>query len=158
MSHVLSVDGRSVFNLITKSWFHLYCITIATISALDIYWLSKYRSGITEQNPLGKYLIALDGGDISLFILFKILGTFAVIGILYILWSYKSRYGIVVAISITIAQCILLFYLVFYDPITYGERHLIKNRNLYQKIIYRIGGMIGPIPEDVEKYHKSSQP
>ena len=147
-----------MFKYITKSWFHLYCSAIAIISALDIYWLSKYRSGIAEQNPLGKYLIALDGGDISLFILFKILGTFAVIGILYILWSYKSRYGIIVAISIAIAQCILLFYLVFYDPITYGERHLIKNKNLYQKIMYRIGGMIGPIPEDVEKYHKSSQP
>lgn len=147
-----------MFNLIIKSCFHLYCIAIAIISSLDIYWLSKYRSGITEQNPLGKYLIELDGGDISLFILFKVLGTFIVIGTLYILWSYKSRYGTVVAISIAIAQCILLFYLVFYDPITYGERHLIKNKNLYHKIMYRIGGMIGPIPEDVEKYYKSSQP
>ena len=94
----------------------------------------------------------------NLFILLKILGTFTVIGILYILWNYKSRYGIVVAVSIAIAQCILLFYLVFYDPITYGEKYLIKNKNLYQKIMYRIGGMIGPIPEDVEKYKKSSQP
>ena len=31
---------------------------------------------IAEQNPIGRYLLELDGGDVSLFILLKMIGTF----------------------------------------------------------------------------------
>ena len=71
--------------MIKRNVFHLYCIIIATVSAIDIYWLSRNRLSIAmdEMNPIGQYLLKLDGGDVSLFILIKILGTDLVIAILY---------------------------------------------------------------------------
>ena len=73
--------------------FHLLCCIVVIVSSIDIYWLSKNRFFyiksylskpcldehhekfpdanyiVTEQNPIGRYLLELDGGDVSLFIL-----------------------------------------------------------------------------------------
>ena len=39
------------------------CFIIGIISAIDLYWIGKTRSVIAEheQNPVGTYLIGLDG-------------------------------------------------------------------------------------------------
>jgi len=90
------------------------CVTIIVcISAIDLYWLSKNRDFMIpmEQNPLGKWLLHADNGDVSLFILCKFLGTFIVIGSLYFLNFHKSKYAKTVATTIAIAQIILLCYL-----------------------------------------------
>ena len=104
------------------------------VSAIDIYWLSKNRFwhinverwyGYTgpaefnnvhvdysaEQNPIGRYILELDEGDVSLFILLKIIGTYLVIAILYTFRHYNIRYTYVIAASVAIAQLILLMYL-----------------------------------------------
>ena len=80
--------------MIKRNVFHLYCIIIAVISAIDIYWLSRNRSSIImdEMNPIGQYLLKLDNGDVSLFILVKILGTDLVIAILYTLKYFNIKY------------------------------------------------------------------
>ena len=64
-----------------------------------------------EQNPIGIYLIQLDNGDVSFFIFLKVLGTFVVIGTLYMLRKYKSVWSYIIASILTILQCILLAYL-----------------------------------------------
>ncbi len=90
------------------------CVTIIVcISGIDIYWLSKNRDFIIpmEKNPLGTWLLHADNGDVSLFILCKFLGTFVVIGSIYLLKFHKSKYVRTVAITIAIAQIILLCYL-----------------------------------------------
>lgn len=90
------------------------CVSIIVcISAIDLYWLSKNRVVIVamEQNPLGKWLLHADNGDVSLFILCKFLGTFVVIGSIYFLKFYKTKYAKTVAITISIIQIILLCYL-----------------------------------------------
>ena len=100
--------------MIKRNVFHLYCIIIAVVSAIDIYWLSRNRSSITmyEMNPIGQYLLKLDNGDVSLFILVKILGTNLVIAILYTLKYFNIKYTYIIAASLTLIQILLLLYLV----------------------------------------------
>ena len=104
------------------------------VSSIDIYWLSKNRFLYTneerwyrytgpaplnnvgvdssaEQNPIGRYILELDKGDVSLFIVLKIIGTYVVISILYAFWHYNIGYIYVIAASVAIAQLILLMYL-----------------------------------------------
>ena len=93
--------------------FHFACFVIVLVSSIDIYWLSRNRDLIHEyeRNPIGQYLLDLDRGDVSLFILCKTLGTYIVIVILYILFHYHKKYAIASTIILVIIQIILLFYL-----------------------------------------------
>ena len=86
---------------------------IAIVSAVDIYWLSRNRITIMQEeaNPIGQYLLELDNGDVSLFILIKILGTDLAIAILYILWYVDIKHIHIIGAAIALAQSILLFYL-----------------------------------------------
>ena len=104
------------------------------VSSIDIYWLSKNRFLYTneerwyrytgpaefnnghvdysaEQNPIGRYILELDEGDVSLFILLKIIGTYCVISILYTFRHYNIGRAYLVAALVAIAQLILLMYL-----------------------------------------------
>ena len=106
--------------------FHLLCCIIVIVSSIDIYWLSKnrflyttqtvllnnvYIDSSAEQNPIGRYILELDEGDVSLFILLKMIGAYFVIAILYTFWHYNIRYTYVIAASVAIAQLMLLMYL-----------------------------------------------
>ena len=108
--------------------FHLLCCIIVVVSSIDIYWLSKNRHFhidsyierwyhtsddyvTSEQNPIGRYILELDEGDVSLFILLKIIGTYCVISILYTFRHYNIRYTYIIATSVAISQLILLIYL-----------------------------------------------
>ena len=114
--------------------FHLLCCIIVIVSSIDIYWLSKNRLWYSnvetwyrytgpaefnnvhvdyraEQNPVGRYILELDEGDVSLFILLKIIGTYCVISILYTFRHYNIGHVYLVAALVAIAQLILLMYL-----------------------------------------------
>ena len=92
---------------------HLCGIIIVIVAAIDTYWLSKNRSFIidVEQNPIGQYLISLDDGDVSVFILCKIIGTYTVICMLYTILYHSPKHAIGIAIMLALAQLILLYYL-----------------------------------------------
>ena len=64
-----------------------------------------------EQNPIGRYLIAKDGGAVALFMGVKMAGTIFALGVLVFLYHYKKFYAWVSIISLTIAQFLLLYYL-----------------------------------------------
>jgi len=72
-----------------------------------------------EANPIGRYLLGIDNGDVSLFILIKILGTDLAIAILYILWYFDMKHIHMIGATIALAQAILLFYLI--TPYEYLE-------------------------------------
>ena len=99
--------------LINKVITHTCCVIIITVAAIDTYWLSKNRDIIheVEQNPIGKYLIGLDNGDVSLFILCKFIGTYMSIAVVYWLWPKYPRKSNAIAISLATIQIFLLFYL-----------------------------------------------
>ena len=89
------------------------CFVIGTISAIDLYWIGKTRSVIAEheQNPVGTYLIGLDGGDVSLFMAAKFAGTMLALYIILTLKRLKFRHTILIASLIAFAQIALLIYL-----------------------------------------------
>ena len=89
------------------------CFVIGTISAIDLYWIGKTRSVIAEheQNPVGTYLIGLDGGDVALFMAAKFAGTMLALYIILTLKRLKFRHTILIASLIAFAQIALLIYL-----------------------------------------------
>ena len=60
---------------------------IAFVSCFDIYcsFLTEEVLAESEENPIGRWLIALDGGSIHLFMKVKTAGTFLVLTLLYLL-------------------------------------------------------------------------
>ena len=71
----------------------------------------------TEKNPIGQYLISLDGGDVSLFIFFKFLGTYVVIASLYMLLANHPKKATVIGMILALTQLGVLFYLYQVPPI-----------------------------------------
>ena len=93
--------------------FEILCFIIALVSAIDLYWIGKTREAILEmeENPVGRFLIRLDKGDISLFMAVKFFGTMAALYILFKLKRYNFRYTLLITMVIAIAQVFLLVYL-----------------------------------------------
>ena len=89
------------------------CFIIGIISAIDLYWIGKTRAVIAEyeQNPVGTYLIAVDGGDVSLFMAANFAGTIAALYIILTLKRLKFRHTVLIASVIALAQILLLIYL-----------------------------------------------
>ncbi|MGI9519681.1 MAG: hypothetical protein ACR2NP_21690 [Pirellulaceae bacterium] len=88
-------------------------LTIITcVSMIDVYWSFKTQAVLaeTEQNPIGKWLIDRDGGDISLFMTLKMAGTMFVILAIPALYSIRRQWGLVAAATLTVFQCLLLVY------------------------------------------------
>lgn len=98
--------------------FDSLCWVIITISAIDMYWLSKNKDGIveSEKNPIGRYLIALDDGDVSLFIFCKFIGTFAVIYFLQKYFIKRINVALLIVTAIAVFQLLLLSYLYSTPP------------------------------------------
>lgn len=99
--------------LTQRKIIHICSIIIVLVAAIDTYWLSKNRSIMihVEQNPIGQYLIQLDDGDVSIFILCKMIGTYTVICMLYTILHYSPKHAIGIATMLALAQLILLYYL-----------------------------------------------
>ena len=104
-----------MFKYTYKKLLHACCAIVVAVSAIDTYWLSKARAYIqeVEQNPLGQYLISLDGGDVSLFILCKFLGTYVAVAAIYCMNINRPNSELFVAASLAIAQLFLLAYLYY---------------------------------------------
>ena len=96
---------------------HICGMIIVMVAAIDTYWLSKNRSIIihVEQNPIGQYLINLNDGDVSVFILCKMIGTYTVICMLYTILYYSPRHAIGIATMLALAQLFLLYYLYYWE-------------------------------------------
>ena len=88
---------------------------ITVVSMIDVYWSFKTQSILaeTEQNPLGRWLIARDGGDISLFMTLKMAGTMAVILAIPAMYFVRRKWGIVATSALSLFQCGLLVYFYF---------------------------------------------
>ena len=93
--------------------FTLCCVWITAISAHDAVLVILHREVISqfEQNPLGRWLITLQGGDVWLFVMVKFAGAAAVCTVLVRLYRYRSDIALVVAVALSCFQLLLLFYL-----------------------------------------------
>lgn len=79
---------------IQRSLFLLVWLFVGFVECYDIYWSIKLQDTLynDELNPVGRFLLSLDGGDVALFMAIKVAVIMLILGILpVILWSYKTK-------------------------------------------------------------------
>jgi len=98
---------------IRDAFFELLCLVIVAVSTVDFYYLGKTRSVIREleENPIGRYLIEMDKGDISIFMAAKFFGTILSLYLLFKMKTFGFKHVLLVASCVAVAQIILLIYL-----------------------------------------------
>lgn len=96
-------------------WYHGVVGFIAAVSIYDAALVVLVADVIafTEQNPLGRYLIRINGDDPTLFVLLKLLGTALTVVVLLELFQRFRRLAVPVAAGVASAQMWLLLYLSF---------------------------------------------
>jgi hypothetical protein len=96
-----------------KYFYGIMWLAIGIISSVDVYWsiINQEILIVEEENPIGRYLIEREDGDISLFMSVKVAGTIAALGILVVLYHWNKRYAWPIIIVLTVAQFCLLHYL-----------------------------------------------
>ena len=67
---------------------------MAFVECYDVYWSIKLQETLyqNEINPIGAFLISLDGGDVALFMAMKVMTIVVILGTLpLILWSSRPK-------------------------------------------------------------------
>ena len=84
------------------------------VSVFDGYFVLRFREGLhaRELNPLGRVLIALNGGQVWLLLAAKFAGTVAAATLALLIYGRWPRLGITVASALAGLQlCLFLFLL-----------------------------------------------
>lgn len=99
--------------------FAMCWVFIGAVSCFDAYLIVKFKDTLPmmELNPLGSLLLELDGGEPSLFVAAKFLGTMLVLGILFALRQKNRRMAGITAGSIAVFQFGLLMFLTVSLPL-----------------------------------------
>ena len=95
--------------------FGFLCILIAAISVHDalLVVVNHDEIGDMEQNPMGCWLLALNGGEVGLFVLVKLATTALACVLLIDLYERWQRGGLMVVAGVAGVQTVLLGYLTF---------------------------------------------
>ncbi len=98
--------------------FVFLCIFVFVVSMMDHYYTIKldHYILIEERNPVGLYLINLDGGTVALFMTLKMISLWIIGLILYLLYKRKRSYAWAGIISLSIVQLLLVYYF-FLSPV-----------------------------------------
>lgn len=112
MRDSLKRDSSYLTCLFNKMWF-----IIGFVSAFDVFCAIKYQKTLMslEENPVGKYLIKVSDGDVSLFMGLKVAGVVLVLGFLQNAFHLGDRkrqeHVLFITLGVTIFQIWLLYYL-----------------------------------------------
>jgi len=81
-------------------------VFIGVASAVDLYISIKTREYLyeMEMNPIGRFLIAADDGDVALFMGVKCAGTVIALGILILLYQFKRKWAWYSVWSLSVMQ------------------------------------------------------
>lgn len=111
VGHVLHLINGCMGDLV----FAVCCLLVVAISVHDAMLVVLPRNVIHEfeQNPFGLWLIELQGGDVSLFVWIKFMGTSVVCTALIMLYQTRRRLAILVSSGLAMCQITLLWYLSF---------------------------------------------
>ena len=95
--------------------FALLWLFVIFVSVLDGYLAIRFRHELhkTELNPLGRWLIRLNGGQVWLLLTAKFVGTVAAATFVLVLFGRWPRAGMVVASVMAAFQLWLLWFLLF---------------------------------------------
>jgi hypothetical protein len=89
-------------------------LLIGLVGALDTYLTVRFRDVMfaVEENPLGRLLIRLGGGDVSLFVGLKVAGTILALGVLGWIGAHtRKSFAFAVITPVALAQITLVWYL-----------------------------------------------
>ena len=83
------------------------------VSVFDGYLVIRYRHELhrTELNPVGRFLIQLNGGQVWLMLAAKFLGTIAAATLVLLIFGRWPRIGMTIACAIAGLQLALLLFL-----------------------------------------------
>lgn len=97
----------------TKFIFAAQWLFIGLVSCIDIYLAIKLRDSLyeIELNPVGRFLMRADKGDVALFMGVKCAGTCLVLGFLILAWCQNRKLARRVIVGVTLFQLALLVYL-----------------------------------------------
>jgi hypothetical protein len=95
--------------------FAACCLFVAAVSVHDAMLVVLNRADIAEleRNPVGRWLIELQGGEVWLFVLVKLAGTAVVCAVVVTLYEFRARLALVASGGVAAFQMILLWYLTF---------------------------------------------
>ena len=93
--------------------FTLCCSWIAVVSVHDALLVVAHHELINqfERNPIGRWLLQLDGGEVWLLVVVKLAGTAAVCTVLVRLYQYRADIALTVAVVLSCLQLLLLLHL-----------------------------------------------
>jgi len=145
----LSDEGMEMMSS-QSTWFRearttLCCLIIGGVSLFDT-WLIVLHAEIlqvTEENPIGRLLLKLGNGDVSLFVVCKLLGTAVVLMSLFWLSANYRLIAQPVIRCITAFQCWLLWYLCFSDA-----SMLYANHTKFYLAIVTVGICLNPFVKE----------
>ena len=113
----VKTGARDLFQLarrhLSELIFASCCVVVVAISVHDAMLVVLHRSVIHqfEQNPCGRWLMELQGGDVSLFVWTKFAGTAVVCTVLIMLYQARGRLALGVGGGLAVCQMTLLWYL-----------------------------------------------
>ena len=95
--------------------FSALWLLILIVAVVDGYFLlvNWQVIGQAELNPIGRLLLALDGGKVRCFFVAKCCGTLAASSLLLVLYWTRMRIGLAVAACLALFQLGLLWVLLF---------------------------------------------
>jgi hypothetical protein len=96
-------------------WFYLCWLFIGFVSSVDIYLTIKYSENLPdhELNPVARYILNIDGWDVSRFVAIKVFMTILVLGIVRWILYLNQKYALVIINAIALGQLILLSFLIY---------------------------------------------
>jgi hypothetical protein len=103
-----SMPGSRQLILFVALW-----LFVIFVSVLDGYLAIRFRYELhdTELNPIGRWLIHLNGKQVWLLVAAKFAGTVAVAAALLVFYSRWPRFGFTIAALVAAFQLWLLWYL-----------------------------------------------
>ena len=104
-----------------KTIIFILTLVSVVISIIDIYWSIKNQDTLLkdELNPLGKFLIKSDDGDVALFMTVKAAGTMVVGFTIPIIYWLNNKWGLTIGLGVTSFQIVLFAYLYFGEHFPY---------------------------------------
>ena len=98
-----------------RSIFWLLLVIVAAVAAYDVYLSIKFQDVLfaMEENPIGRWLIALDEGDVALFMTAKMIGVTAVVLTLPAIYRFRRSWGLLTVTALASFQSWLFYYLTF---------------------------------------------
>lgn len=109
VSDLLDVDRAWTCRVI----FGACCLVVMVVSVYDAMLVVLHRDLINkfEQNPIGRWFMDMQAGDVWLFVSAKLIGTALVCALLVMLYEYRVRLAVPVSGGLACFQLALLWYL-----------------------------------------------